>query len=188
MAYALVVMGASLGGMRALQTVLEDLPAAFAAPVVVVQHCGPGHDSVRRAQLREFSPLPVVTAEDKMELLPGRVYVAPADYHLLVDAGSLALSTDAPVGHSRPSIDVLFESAALAYGAGVVGVVLSGANADGTRGAATIKARGGLVLAQEPATAEGVTMPAAAIRAGAVTTVLPLSAIAEYLAGLAYGR
>ena len=116
--------------------------------------------------------------------MAGRVYLAPRDYHLLVERGHFALSTEAPVYFARPSIDVLFESAADAYGEGVVGVVLTGANGDGARGLARIKAAGGLAVVQEPATARAPEMPSAAIEAADVDRVLPLPEIAAFLNGL----
>jgi two-component system chemotaxis response regulator CheB len=123
----------------------------------------------------------VIEASDKEPLAGGHVYLAPADYHLLVDDGCLALSVDARVYHARPSVDVLFESAAEAYRDGVLGVLLTGASADGTAGALRIKQRGGTMVAQDPRTAESPIMPGAAISAGAVDHVLPLDEIAPYL-------
>lgn len=113
--------------------------------------------------------------DDKDELVPGRVYVAPADYHLLVEPGGFALSTDERVQHSRPSIDVALESAADAYGAAVVGVILTGANADGAQGLARVKRRGGVAVVQDPADAERGTMPAAALAATEVDATLPVA-------------
>ena len=120
-------------------------------------------------------------ADDKQWIKPGTVYFAPADYHLLVEKGEFSLSVDEAVHHSRPSIDVLFESAADAYGAALIGVILTGANDDGAAGARRIKSRGGLVVAQDPKTAEAPAMPAAAIAAGAVDQILPLDQIGPFL-------
>ena len=124
-------------------------------------------------------------AEDKEIIEAGHLYVAPADYHLLVEPGRFALSIDAPVHHSRPSIDVLFESAADAYGDRAAAVVLSGANEDGCRGLRHLKRRGGLTLVQDPSTAVRTEMPDAAIATGAVDEVLTLDAIAAALNGWA---
>jgi two-component system chemotaxis response regulator CheB len=180
----LVVVGTSLGGMRALEVILHGLGADFPLPIVVVQHRAAdldGQPSPLAALLQRHSALPVVEAADKDPLLGGRVYLAPADYHLLVDEGSLALSVDARVLHARPSVDVLFESAAEAYREGVLGVLLTGASADGTAGAQHIKRRGGTIIAQDPATCESPVMPGSAITAGVVDRVLPLDQIAPYL-------
>ena len=125
--------------------------------------------------------LPVREAEDKDLIEPGHVYVAPADYHLLVDDGHFGLTLEGPVRFSRPSIDVLFESAAESYGNRVIAVVLTGANDDGCRGALAVKDAGGLVLAQDPATAERPEMPEGVIGTGAVDEVLPVAKIADVL-------
>jgi two-component system chemotaxis response regulator CheB len=134
--------------------------------------------------LHHGAHLAVVDALDKQWIQPGTVYLAPADYHLLVERGELSLSVDARVEHSRPSIDVLFESAADAYGPATVGVVLTGANADGARGAARIKERGGFVVVQEPESAEAPAMPRAAIAAARVDRILPLERIGPFLVEL----
>lgn len=159
----LVVMGASLGGLAAIRTVFQSLPADFPLPVVLVQHRRPSEDDSLREALAARSSLPVVEAEDKMPLEAGRAYLAPAAYHLLVEPGHLALSTEGPVRHSRPSIDVSFESAADAYGPGALAVVLTGSTDDGASGAAHVRARGGKVVAQDPATAESPVLPRAAL-------------------------
>ena len=174
----LVVIGCSWGGLRALRMILRDLPGDFAAPVIVVQHRGAGSTDAGLARgLSPHTPLPVQTVEDKHAIVPGTVFVAPPDYHLLVDNGSFALSTDERVQHSRPSIDVLFDTAAFAYGADVVGVLLTGANVDGAAGLRVIRDRGGHTLVQDPTEAERDTMPRAAIAAGAAEEILPLSRI-----------
>lgn len=127
--------------------------------------------------------MPVEEPEDKDPIAEGRVYLAPRDYHLLIEKGNFALSTEAPVYFARPSIDVLFESAAEAYREKVVGIILTGANGDGARGLARIKAAGGLTLVQEPATAQAPEMPQAAIAAG-IDRILPLHEIAPFLNNL----
>lgn len=180
----LIVIGCSLGGMNALRTVLHPLPGDFPVPIAVVQHRHKASNEGLPSFLRRESDLPVVDVEDKQFIKPGCVYMAPADYHLLVERGIFHLSVDAAVGYSRPSIDVLFESAADAYGDGVVGVVLTGANADGARGARRIKARGGLVIAQDPATAEAHQMPQAVIDQVRVDRILPLDRIGPFLVEL----
>ena len=184
----LVAIGASLGGLDALFTVLRDLPADLPVPIVMVQHRGVAADGALVDLLQRITALVVVEADDKVALEPGTLYVAPPDYHLLVeDRGWLALSTEGPVRSARPSIDVLFESAADAYGGALVGVLLTGASADGAAGLALIKARGGRAIVQDPETAECATMPSAGIAATAVDYVLPLERIGEHLIALVEG-
>lgn len=172
MAPSLVVVGCSLGGLNALQVLLGGLPRGFATPIVLVQHRGKHPDEALSRLLGAHSALEVREPLDKERIQSGHVYVAPADYHLLVERGTLALSTEAPVNYARPSIDVLFESAAESYGAGVIAVVLTGANHDGAAGARAIQARGGRVLVQDPSGAESRPMPLAAI---AATGVIPIA-------------
>lgn len=162
--YGLVVIGTSWGGLHALRRVLGGLPAKFDVPVVVVQHRHRDSDHLLVSLLQDHTPLSVSEIEDKTELAPGSVYVAPAEYHVLVEDGHLALSTEEPVRHSRPSIDVTFESAADVYGRRTIGVVMTGANDDGSRGLRRIADRGGATIVQDPATAESPIMPTAALR------------------------
>jgi two-component system, chemotaxis family, protein-glutamate methylesterase/glutaminase len=187
MAFELIVVGGSWGGMRALAVVLESLPEGFDIPIAVAQHRPVSTDEMLEQVLARRSKLEVVAATDKEPISPGHVYVAPADYHLIVEPGHLALSTDAPVEFSRPSVDVLFESAADAYGPRAVGVILTGANQDGAAGLARIAAAGGYTVAQDPATAECGEMPAAAIARGAARRVLSLDRIGPFLAELRSG-
>ncbi|MGZ7079383.1 MAG: chemotaxis protein CheB [Thermoanaerobaculia bacterium] len=182
--FDLVAIGCSLGGMHALQTILNELPRTFPVPIVVVQHRHRASDESLPSFLRRKTDLRVVDAEDKQPIARGTVYLAPANYHLLVERGELNLSVDEAVAFSRPSIDVLFESAADAYGKGVVGVVLTGANEDGARGAMRIKERGGFLVAQDPATAEAPRMPEAAIAKARVDRILPLDRIGPFLVEL----
>ncbi|MEA2386568.1 MAG: two-component system, chemotaxis family, protein-glutamate methylesterase/glutaminase [Thermoleophilaceae bacterium] len=185
MAYELIAIGASWGGMHAIGRVLESLPGGFELPVVIAQHRpAANNEELLERILARSSQLDVVGASDKEPLVPGRVYVAPSDYHLLVERGHLALSTDDVVQFARPSIDVLFESAADAYAERAVGVLLTGVNEDGAAGLARIAAAGGFTVAQDPATAEQPDMPAAAIARGAARRVLALEQIGPLLAGL----
>jgi two-component system chemotaxis response regulator CheB len=177
----LAVVGASWGGMDALGRLLRQLEAGNRLAIAVAQHRSPGSDRTLVRYLGRCSTLPVVEADDKDLIEPGQVYLAPADYHLFVEAGSFALSTEAAVRFSRPSIDLLFESAADAYGKELVAVVLTGANDDGCRGVRAVKAAGGLTIAQDPSTAERPEMPTGAIGSGAVDLVLSLDAIADEL-------
>jgi len=177
----MIAIGCSLGGMHALQEIFSGLPADFCVPIVVAQHRHKRSNEGLPAFFRRLTPLPVVDAEDKQWVKPGHIYLAPADYHLLVEKGELSLSVDEAVRHSRPSIDVLFESAADAYGQSLIGVLLTGANEDGALGAKRIKQRGGLMVVQDPATAEAPTMPQAAIDAVQVDRILRLDEIASFL-------
>ena len=181
----LVVVGTSWGGLEALGRLLNGLPPDFHAPVAVVQHRGTATpEGAMQKYLADRCALAVVDVEDKEPVEPGHVYLAPPDYHLLVDEGSLALSTEEPVAFSRPSIDVLFETAADAYGPGLVAALLTGANNDGTRGIARVHAAGGLVLVQDPDEAERREMPDAAISSGVPVEVLGLEAMARRLSQL----
>ena len=181
----LIAIGCSLGGMDALQAILSQLTRDFCVPIVVAQHRHRRSTEALPAYFRRRTDLNVVDAEDKQWIEPGHVYLAPADYHLLIERngarGELSLSVDEAVRHSRPSIDVLFESAAEAYGDRLLGIVLTGANEDGARGAARIKALGGMVAAQDPATAEAPAMPRATIEAVQVDRILRLEEIAPFL-------
>jgi two-component system chemotaxis response regulator CheB len=179
--FELIVIGCSMGGMHALQAVFSVLPKEFPLPIAVVQHRFRTSNEGLPAYLRRHTGLQVVDTTDKEWIKPGTVYLAPANYHLLVERGELSLSVDEAVAYSRPSIDVLFESAADAYGAGVIGVVLTGANADGARGARRIKSRGGFVIAQDPRSAESPAMPLAAIETARVDRILPLDRIGSFL-------
>ncbi|HEU4521032.1 MAG TPA: chemotaxis protein CheB [Thermoanaerobaculia bacterium] len=180
----LIVIGCSLGGMQALRALLQAIPADFQTPIAVAQHRHKASNEGLPSYLRRASNLCVVDVEDKLYIKPNCVYMAPADYHLLVERGTFHLSVDTAVAHSRPSIDVLFESAADAYGDRVAAVVLTGANSDGTLGAKRIKARGGLVIAQDPATAEAPAMPQAVIDTIRVDRILPLDKIGPFLVEL----
>jgi two-component system chemotaxis response regulator CheB len=173
-------------GRPAGETVLGALPAGFDAPVVVAQHRqATAADGTLVRLLDARCELTVCEAEDKQTLDPGVVLVAPADYHLLVEPGAVALSVDAPLNYSRPAIDVLFASAADAYGERVAGVVLTGANSDGALGLARIASRGGIAIVQDPATAERREMPDAALWATPDARVLALEEIGPALCELA---
>lgn len=180
----MLLIGASMGGLDAFKAILSDLPAEFPLPIVLIQHCSPGTDERFIAFLRRHSNLTVQLAEDKLELKSGTVFVAPADYHLLVEDGHLALSTEGPVLLSRPSIDVLFSSAADSFGEGLIAVILTGKNDDGARGAADIERLGGAVIVQDPETAEAKEMPRAAIKMLRSPRVLPLEEIGREIVKL----
>src|SRR4051794_12964057 len=185
MRYDLVVIGSSWGGLAAQQVILRALPAGFAAPIVIAQHRSARSDDTLLAMLLDSTTeLTVRDAEDKDALTPGVVLIAPPDYHLLVEPGTVSLSCDEPVAFSRPSIDVAFESAADAYGDRVVAVVMTGANADGAAGLAAARRRGGLAIVQDPATAERPEMPLAALRAVPDAQVVALDELGRRLASI----
>jgi two-component system chemotaxis response regulator CheB len=189
MDYEAIAIGASAGGLSALKEVLAPLPADFTLPILVVQHRLPTPDDFLVFFLDESCPLTVKEADEKELVKPGYVYIAPADYHLLVERDkTLSLSIDARVCYSRPSIDVLFETAAEAYLSGLIGIILTGASGDGTAGLKKIKEKGGLTIAQNPATAEIAVMPHSAIREDIVDKILSLAEIASFLAQLSKTR
>jgi len=178
MSYELVVIGASWGGLDALERVLNGLPAGFQTPIAIAQHRSADGGSGGLARLLGVhTELPVVDVEDKQPIEPGRVYLAPPDYHLYVDEDGFSLSVDDAVLYSRPSIDVLFESAADQYRERLIAVVLTGANEDGAHGIAQVKRLGGYAIVQNPVEAERPEMPRAALRAAKPDRVLSLSAI-----------
>jgi len=179
----IVMVGASAGGLDAVCALLRDLPADFRMALVVVQHRSRDSEALCEV-LQDCTPLPTEEVVDKAPIDPGRVYIAPPDYHLLVERGHFSLSLDEPELYSRPSIDVSFGSAAEAYGAGVVGVVLTGANRDGARGLRLIAARGGHAIVQDPSSAEVPVMPAAALAEVPAAEVLTIPRIAARLRAL----
>ncbi len=181
MAYSVVGIGTSWGGLAAMTKLLGGLPGDFSLPVVVVQHRGKDSDRLLSELLQDATDMRVCEVEDKEPLQPGTVHIAPANYHVLIDAGYLSLTVEDPVRFSRPSIDVMFSSAADTYGSGAIGVVLTGANEDGARGLSHIVKRGGRALVQDPKTAEIPIMPVAAMKAVPSAEVLPLDALAPRL-------
>lgn len=177
----LVVVGASWGGLAALSKLIGMLPPNFGVPMAVVQHRSRHADNLLAALLQDVTALRIVDVEDKEPLEAGSVYIAPANYHMMVDDGHLTLTTDPMVRFSRPSIDVTFTSAGDAYPRKTLGVVLTGANDDGSRGLRHIVNRGGRAIVQDPDTAESRAMPAAALQAVPEAEVLPLEKIPERL-------
>lgn len=176
---SIIVVGTSAGGLRALEALLGGLPRGFPVPIVAVQHRARESSDSYAELLGKGTPLPVREVEDDDALRAPGVYLAPPDYHVLIEPGRMALSIDDPVSYSRPSIDVLFESAADVYGSKVLAVLLTGANADGARGLARIKQAGGYAIVQDPDTAESPAMPIAGIAGAQVDQVLPLADIAR---------
>ena len=185
--HEIIVIGTSWGGLNALTHVVAGLPATFALPLVVVQHRSPDAPGFLAELLQTHTGLQVVEVDDKRPIVAGHVYVAPANYHLLIERGFFSLTTDAPVRYSRPSIDVTFASAADAYAHRTVGIVLTGANADGAEGLRRISDRGGLAIVQDPGSAESRLMPEAAQKAVPRARVMPLASIAAFVASLPAG-
>lgn len=181
----LIVIGTSLGGLQALRALLGALPADYPLPIVVVQHQSADAGDALDAALGGSIALPVREAEDKLPIEPGTVVLAPIDYHLLVEGSHFALDAGAPVNRARPSIDVLFESAAEACGAEVIGVLLTGNSTDGAAGLAAIERRGGAALVQDPAGAAAPAMPRAGLARVPRAEVLGLEALAARLRNLA---
>ncbi len=184
----MIVIGGSLGGCEAAQRVLSLLPTSFALPIALVLHRHKESGELLLPVMQQGSPLPVCEPEDKEPIRPGWVYLCPADYHLLIDGDVFSLSTDEPLNFARPSIDVLFDSAAEWKRRSAIAVVLTGSGSDGARGARRIQECGGTVLVQEPKSAAGWWMPAAAIAATAAPQVLSLEQIAQALVNLAGRR
>ena len=183
--FEILVIASSAGGVGAVRAVLSALPGHFPIPVVVVQHLDPRHRTVIAEVLGRHSPLTVKLAEADDLVKPGFVYVAPPDHHLLVSAqGALSLSQSALVHFVRPSADLLFESAAGAFGSRVVACVLTGTGSDGAMGVSAVKSRGGTVIVEDPATAEFRGMPDAAVATGNADFVLPLDEIPQVILGL----
>jgi len=181
----MIVAGGSAGALDALSLMLLALPRDFAVPVAVVLHLHPGKPSYLPQVLATKCALRVKEAEDKEPLSPATVYIAPPNYHLLVERNRcFALSVDDPVLFSRPAIDVLFESAADALGAATLGVLLSGGNDDGARGLDRIARTGGITLVQSPESAAVPTMPEAALRRNSVHRVLSPADLGTFLAQL----
>jgi two-component system chemotaxis response regulator CheB len=180
-----IVMGGSVGGMQSVQSILQALPADFALPIVVALHRPRYDEDLLTPLLQRGCTLRVSEIVDKEPIEVARVYVAPPDYHVLIEDDCLSLSVDERVNHARPSIDVLFESAALVYGPRAIAVILSGAGIDGARGAAAIHESGGTVLIESPATALRPDLPAAAVAATAESMILPLPRLATALQELA---
>lgn len=181
-----IAIGTSAGGVEALSVLLPALPAGLNAALFVVVHLPRERPSLLVNIFKDRCALPVREAEDKEPVVPGTVYFAPPDYHLLLDTGPrLVLSADDFVNFSRPSIDVLFESAADVYAGRLLGIVLTGANSDGTAGLAAIHEAGGVTMVQDPKAAKAPMMAASALARTRADYVLPLEGIAELLGSLA---
>lgn len=180
-----VTIGASAGAVQALLHILPALPADMIVPILIVVHVPPDRANALVTLFQDRCRLRVKEAEDKEPIANGTVYFAPSDYHLLVEAErTLALSFDEAVNHSRPAIDVLFETAADAFGPALAAIIMTGANHDGADGVRAVADAGGTIIVEDPATAQVPTMPAAALAACPTAHIMPLNDILAYLVGL----
>lgn len=177
-----VVIGTSAGGLGALRRLIEALDDSFRLPIFIVQHLSPQSDSFLPLYLGQFTKLTVKEADPHEPIQPGHIYTAPPNYHMLIEKnGLILLSVDEKVNFARPSIDVLFESAAWAFQESLIGILLTGANNDGARGMCIIQSFGGITIAQLPEEAEVAVMPSSAINLGCASMILNISEIAKYL-------
>lgn len=180
--YEAVVIGVSAGGLNALRKLLTRFPPYFSYPIIIVQHLSPGSDNAWIDIINNECSLRVKEADEKERIESGTIYIAPPDYHLLVEKNkTLSLTIDERVKFARPSINVLFETAVEAYRDKLIGIILTGATDDGALGLKRIKELGGTTIAQDPHTADSGFMPAAAITMGIIDHVLPLEGIADFL-------
>ena len=182
MADSIIVVGASAGGLEALSKLLRLINHPLSSPMVITKHVGNGDEDGALSLLNKASKQELLIAGDKEELIDGNVYLASGGYHLQVESSEmLSLCTGELVSYSKPSVDVLFSSAAEVFGCDVIGIILTGANRDGAEGVKTIKQAGGITIAQKPETAEVSIMPQAAINTGCVDYTMDLAEIADFL-------
>lgn len=180
--YKAIVIGTSAGGLSALIKILSPLSRNFPIPIVIVQHRAKDNKSLLEQVLQQRCKIKIKQADEKEAILGGYVYIAPSDYHLLIESNqTFSLTSDEPHLFSRPSIDVLFQSASLVYRDKLVAIILSGSNSDGAEGIASVKKYGGLTIAQEPGEAEFEEMPKAAIKTKSITYIWTLCQIGDYL-------
>jgi two-component system, chemotaxis family, protein-glutamate methylesterase/glutaminase len=184
MPYELIIVGCSLGGLNAMQIVLADLGRDLLTPMILIQHRDKSTGLAMIRVLQKCTHLNVMDADDKANIVPGNLYVAPAGYHLLVDEKMISLSTEMPIKHAQPSIDVAFDSAARSYKKDLIGVVLTSSSVDGAQGAACIELHGGCLIVQDPKTAENGTLPKAALAVTTRAKVVKLEEIAPVLTKL----
>lgn len=185
MRYKAVVIGVSAGGMNALGEIIPRLPESFPVPMIIVQHISPQSDNYMIKHFNSLSEITVKEADEKEAIRPGHAYFAPPNYHLLIEEDfTFSLSVENRVNYSRPSIDVLFESALDAYCSSLIGIILTGANNDGSKGLKKIKDCGGLTIVQDPKTAEVPAMPEAAIKLFKPDHILKLKEIAPFLVNM----
>ena len=181
MSYELVIIGCSLGGLNAMRVFLSELSTDHYLPIVLVQHRDKSPSMMLSKILQRFTHLQVEDADDRAEIRAGHLYIAPAGYHLLIERGCLSLSTELPVHHALPSIDVAFETAARSYGKNLVAIVLTSSSADGAEGAASVENRGGLLIVEDPLSAENATLPLSAIKRTKQPQIARLDEIPTFL-------
>ncbi|QUH25401.1 chemotaxis protein CheB [Serpentinicella alkaliphila] len=182
MGYKAVVMGTSMGGINALKSILTKFDQNFPVPILIVQHMSSHSNNFLANYLNEICKIEVKEADEKEKVIPGYAYIAPPNYHLLIEKdGYISLSVEEKINFARPSIDVLFETAADAYRHNLIGVILTGANRDGAKGLKIIKERGGLVIVEDPTTAESSMMPFYAINEMKVDYIVNLQDIGDLL-------
>lgn len=187
MKYEAIVIGVSTGGLNALRILLPALPVDFKLPVIIVQHVASTSEGYWIKAMNDICPLKVMEADEKENIRKGNVYIAPPNYHLLIENDrTFSLSADERVNFARPSIDVLFESAARIYKNKLIGIVLTGLNSDGTKGLEKIKESGGWTIVQDPVSAESPNMPASAIANGKADHILPLESIVDLLLAIPF--
>lgn len=185
MRFEAIVMGASAGGVEAWTEILPALSNSLPVPVIIVQHISPDSDNYLPEHFNGISQISVKEAEEKEELKPSNVYFCPPNYHILIeDDRTISLSTETKVNYSRPSIDVLFESASLVFGPGLIGVLLTGSNTDGSKGLKYIQERGGICIVENPQTAKVRNMPESAIKICKPEHVLSLKMIVPLISNL----
>ena len=180
--YKAIVIGASTGGFYALKRLIGALPGDFVLPILIVQHISPNSDNFMATYLNDISKVRVKEADEKEVITPGTVYIAPPNYHMLVEENfTIGLSTEDKFNYARPSVDILFETAVYTYQSELIGIVLTGANNDGAKGLRAIKDAGGLTIAQLPAEAEAYMMPQSAIDLTSPDHILTIDNIAKLL-------
>lgn len=184
--YKAIVIGVSAGGLKALTVLFSGLPQKYPLPIMVTQHLHPEEESNLAELLGRDTLVKVKEADDKEKLMPGCIYLAPPNYHLLIERNkTFSLSSDEKVTYSRPSIDVMFESAAYVWHSKLIGIILTGASSDGSAGIKTIKKMGGFTIAEDPATAEYPVMPQFAIDTDSIDKILTLEKINKFLIDIA---
>lgn len=181
-----IVIGTSAGGIQTLQKIFLQLPEDFPVPIIVVQHLGASHSEFLIEVFQSRTKLRVKQADEKEKIKPGTIYFAPPDYHLMIEKNkTFSLSDEEKHNYARPSIDVLFETAADSFASSLVGVILTGANSDGAQGLKVIREKGGITIVQDPKSAEVATMPLAAMAAEPADYVVPANALAALLTKIA---
>ncbi|HOI33476.1 MAG: chemotaxis protein CheB [Bacteroidales bacterium] len=184
-AYDAIVIGSSAGGMYALKNLIQGLKPGFRIPLIIVQHLSPHSDNYLAHFLDQLGILRVKEADERESIKPGHAYIAPPNFHLLIENDhTFSLTVEEKVNYARPSIDVLFETAAGVFRDRLIGIILTGANHDGANGIKSIRSFGGFTIAQNPATAESDIMPKAAIATGKIDKIWDINEISGFLNSL----